>query len=130
MVEIQTGDYGLNVSQNERLCIETVGTPYGICADNGCIARGGRCVAVDTDDDGIRDTCRCIATVVPRRLPSPKIPERGPVLVRNQPEFQQVQTQQGECPSFTGGLTYGAGFVIGATAVTATVVGLYKLLKK
>lgn len=45
----------------ENLCTETANTPIGgKCADNGCAAAGGACVAFDTDGDGYYDTCRCM----------------------------------------------------------------------
>ena len=45
----------------EDLCTETANTPIGgKCADNGCAAAGGACVAFDTDGDGYYDTCRCM----------------------------------------------------------------------
>lgn len=46
---------------NDPYCAETVGTPtLGLCKDRGCKKRGGKCKAVDSDRDGIRDNCRCI----------------------------------------------------------------------
>ncbi len=100
------------------LCIpRTVWVPTVTCVDNGCIQRGGRCAKIQTNS-GTR--CGCIKIY----------PYEERVVAGNQPEFPQVNTQQGECPSFTGGIASGAGFVLGATAVTVTVVGLYKLLKK
>lgn len=101
------------------LCIpQTDGVPTLRCIDNGCIQRGGRCLKIQTTS-GTR--CGCVKIY----------PYEERVTLGNQPEFPQVNTQQGcECPSFTGGIASGAGFVLGATAVTVTVVGLYKLLKK
>jgi hypothetical protein len=48
------------VSTAKGGCTVTAGTIYGICADSGCKKRGGKCKAVDTDSDGLRDDCKCI----------------------------------------------------------------------
>jgi hypothetical protein len=47
------------VSSASGGCTVTAGTIYGLCADSGCKKRGGKCKAVDTDSDGIRDDCKC-----------------------------------------------------------------------
>ena len=48
------------VSTAKGGCTVTAGTIHGICADSGCKKRGGKCKAVDTDSDGLRDDCKCI----------------------------------------------------------------------
>ncbi len=41
-----------------------------------------------------------------------------------------MQTPECQCPSFTGGVQYGAGFAIGVSLVGLTFAGLYTLIKK
>lgn len=59
-----TGRLDLATAMN--LCTVTSGTPtLGMCKDNGCRRKGGRCKAFDSDQDGIRDDCIC-------KLPAPQ----------------------------------------------------------
>lgn len=117
------------------LCVpQTVCVPVVRCLDNGCRKMGGRCVRIYRPGYGVR--CVCVRpTISPGGKPLPIETQMetamGPqATAGNELEFQQIDEMQGECPSFGSGVAYGAGIVIGATALTATFFGLYKLIGK
>jgi hypothetical protein len=64
-LDLQQSDFASDAfgysANKSKGCTVTVGTPtLGICKDSGCKKSGGKCKAVDTDNDDLRDDCHCI----------------------------------------------------------------------
>jgi len=110
--------------KNDPYCSEVAGTPtLGICKDNGCKKRGGKCKAVDSDSDGIRDNCVCKGAKKGSSVDSVSPVDRSPATPRNLDDGAEDEDDIGPLPgpkpavsSAGGGCTVTAGTIHGICA--------------